>query len=216
MTSHSYAFEGPGGCRPSKHDVARGILMMTGRHGHHRGGGPGGGRGGFGPGFGPGGRGRRARGDVRAAVLLLLAEEPRNGYQLMQEIEERSGGVWRPSPGSTYPALAQLEDEGLVQATAVGTGREFALTDAGRTHVEENRETLGEPWTAASGGFPREGLELRGLIKQIGIASMQVMVAGTQAQREQAVQLLGEARRGLYRILAQEDDDSPADGGSAE
>jgi DNA-binding PadR family transcriptional regulator len=214
MTSHSYAFEGPRSCRGNTHDMVRGIALMTGggRHGHHRGGGPRGGRGGFGPGFGPGGRGRRARGDVRAAVLLLLAEEPRNGYQLMQEIEARSEGAWRPSPGSTYPALAQLEDEGLVLATAVGTGREFALTDAGRAHVEENREALGEPWTAASGGFPKEGAELRGLIKQIGIAAMQVMVAGTQAQREQAVQLLAEARRGLYRILAQ--DDEPQDDAS--
>jgi DNA-binding PadR family transcriptional regulator len=207
MTSHSYAFEGPRSCRGDKGDIARGILLMTGgRHGHHRGGGPRGERG-FGPGFGPG-RGRRARGDVRAAVLLLLSEEPRNGYQLMQEIEERSDGAWRPSPGSTYPALAQLEDEGLVQATAVGTGREFALTDAGRAHVEENRETLGEPWTAARGGYPKEGRELRDLIKQIATAAMQVMVAGTQTQREQAIGRLAESRRGLYRILAQDDDAS--------
>ena len=77
------------------------------------------------PPFGPRGR-RAARGDVRAAVLLLLAEEPRNGYALMQEIEERSEGVWRPSPGSIYPALAQLEDEGLVEATKEGSGRVFA------------------------------------------------------------------------------------------
>ncbi len=146
------------------------------------------------------------RGDVRAAILLLLAEESRNGYQLMQEIEERSGGAWRPSPGSTYPALAQLEDEGLVVATAVGTGREFALTDAGRAHVEENREALGEPWTEATQGFPKEGIELRGLIKQVAIAAAQVMAAGTQAQREEAVKLLAETRRGLYRLLAQEDE----------
>jgi len=203
MTSHSHAFEGPRVSRGKKHHVA----FMTGGHrGRHAGGGPWGAQGGFGGGFGPRGRGRRARGDVRAAVLLLLEEQPRNGYQLMQEIEERSGGVWRPSPGSTYPALAQLEDEGLVVATAVGTGREFALTDAGRTYVQENRETLGEPWTAGSGGYPKEGKELGGLIKQIAVAATQVIVAGTQAQREQAIELLGEARRGLYRILAQEDE----------
>src|SRR4051812_18292331 len=97
------------------------LLAMMGNRGF---GGPGG-PGPFGPGFGPGpghhrgprGRGRRARrGDIRAAALLLLSDEPRNGYQLMQEIEERSGGIWRPSPGSVYPALAQLEDEGLVRA----------------------------------------------------------------------------------------------------
>ena len=76
----------------------------------------------FGPGYGPfgGGRGRRRRGDVRAGLLILLAEEPRNGYQLMQAIEERSGGRWRPSPGAVYPSLAQLEDEGLIQAIEAG------------------------------------------------------------------------------------------------
>jgi DNA-binding PadR family transcriptional regulator len=201
MTSIAYEWglKGPGRCG-NKHRIAE----MTGRGGHR--GGP---RGFDFPreGFGPGRRrGRRPRGDVRAAILLLLAEESRNGYQLMQEIEERSGGAWRPSPGSTYPALAQLEDEGLVVATAVGTGREFALTDAGRAHVEENREALGEPWTEATQGFPKEGIELRGLIKQVAIAAAQVMAAGTQAQREEAVKLLAETRRGLYRLLAQEDE----------
>ena len=81
-----------------------------------------------------GGRGRRRRGDVRAALLLLLAEEPRNGYQLMQAIEERSGGRWRPSPGSVYPTLAQLEDEGLIRATERDGTKLFEITDAGREH----------------------------------------------------------------------------------
>jgi DNA-binding PadR family transcriptional regulator len=182
------------------------------RHRHHGNraffgpGGPG-----FGPGFGPpfGPRGRRAaRGDVRAAVLLLLAEEPRNGYALMQEIEERSEGVWRPSPGSIYPALAQLEDEGLVEATKEGSGRVFALTDTGREHVEARREELGEPWKAVSGGFPKEAGELRDLMMQLGAAAMQVVHAGTAEQRKRAVELLTEARRGLYRILSE---DEPAE-----
>ena len=157
-------------------------------------------------GFGPRRRGRRPRGDVRAAVLLLLAEESRNGYQLMQEIEERSGGAWRPSPGSTYPALAQLEDEGLVVATAVGTGREFALTDAGRTYVEENRETLGEPWTDATRGVPKEGP--RGARPDQADRGRRDAGHG----RRDAVPARGggpasaETRRGLYRILAQEDE----------
>src|SRR5689334_4364215 len=113
---------------------------------------------GWGPGgpFPPGfpfhrGRGPRARrGDVRAALLALLAEEPRNGYQLMQEIERRSGGMWRPSPGSVYPALQQLEDEGLVHAEVQDGRRHFALTDAGRAHVEAQGDALKEPWRAAS------------------------------------------------------------------
>src|SRR5881396_519230 len=84
-----------------------------------------------GPGFGR--RRRMRRGDVRAALLVLLAEEPRNGYGLMQEIERRSDGVWRPSPGSVYPALALLEDEGLVRTTEEDGRKVFTLTDAGRT-----------------------------------------------------------------------------------
>src|SRR5215831_599181 len=123
-------------------------LAMSGRRGRH---GPPFGRwGGLGPFFGgPGGfqRGPRARrGDVRAAALLLLAEGPLNGYQLMQEIERRSEGVWRPSPGSVYPALAQLEDEGLVRSDDVGDRRAYVLTGAGRAHVEARRDELDAPW----------------------------------------------------------------------
>src|SRR6267142_1980350 len=81
-----------------------------------------------------GGRGGKARrGDIRTAALLLLAEEPRNGYQIMQEVEERSNGVWRPSPGSVYPALQQLEDEGLIRSQETDGRKLFALTDEGRT-----------------------------------------------------------------------------------
>jgi DNA-binding PadR family transcriptional regulator len=160
----------------------------------------------FGPGFGRGGRGRRAgRGDVRAAVLLLLDEEPRNGYALMQEIEQRSDGVWRPSPGSIYPALAQLEDEGLVRERAgSGSGRTYELTDAGRAHVAERREELGEPWKAAGGGMPKEALELRDLMVAVAKAASEVLRSGSERQRADAVALLSEARRGLYRILAED------------
>src|SRR5437588_7131207 len=113
------------------------------RHGH----GPGGPPFGAGPGFGPrGGRGRRRRrGDVRAGLLLLLAEEPRNGYQLMQAIEERSGGHWRPSPGAVYPSLSQLEDEGLIRAIEQDGTRLFEITDAGRQHLEERHDAT-PPW----------------------------------------------------------------------
>jgi DNA-binding PadR family transcriptional regulator len=156
------------------------------------------------PPFGPRGR-RAARGDVRAAVLLLLEEEPRNGYTLMQEIEERSEGAWRPSPGSIYPALAQLEDEGLVEATKEGSGRVFNLTNTGREHVESKRTELGEPWKAVGGGFPKEAGELRDLMMGIGAAAMQVVQAGTTDQRKRAVELLAETRRGLYRILAEDE-----------
>src|SRR3954470_12669948 len=99
---------------------------------------------GFGPPFGR--RPRMRRGDVRAALLVLLDEEPRNGYALMQEIEERSEGLWKPSPGSLYPALQQLEDEGLAPVTGAAGRKSYELTDEGRAYVEENREQLGTPW----------------------------------------------------------------------
>jgi DNA-binding PadR family transcriptional regulator len=176
-----------------------------GRHGGHRGYGPGHGwtgpgpfgPGGFGP-FGRGGRGKRARrGDVRAAVLLLLEEEPRNGYQLMQEIEERSGGVWRPSPGSIYPALSQLEDEGLVHSDESAGRRAFQLTDAGRAYLEENREALGSPWDEVGGDLPEGIFELRKLMMQLGMATMQVAQAGDEAQTAEARKVLEDARRSL-------------------
>src|SRR6187455_3126731 len=104
---------------------------------------------------GPGGpwgrRKRMRRGDVRAALLVLLGEEPRNGYQLMQEIERRSDGVWRPSPGSVYPALQLLEDEGLVRVAPEQGGKEYELTDAGRAEVEARGDDLGTPWDAVKG-----------------------------------------------------------------
>src|SRR3982751_4938359 len=134
MTGATYAAP-HGRCHHKQHHHRGGfpeLFAMMGR-------GPGFGRGGGGFGGPPapphrGGRGgRRARrGDIRSAILLLLAEEPRNGYGLMQELEERSGGVWRPSPGSVYPALAQLEDEELVQTEQAGGGRVFSLTAKGK------------------------------------------------------------------------------------
>jgi DNA-binding PadR family transcriptional regulator len=156
-----------------------------------------------GPGFGPRGRGRRVRrGDVRAAALLLLEEEPRNGYQLMQEIEERSGGMWRPSPGSVYPALSQLEDEGLVRGQEAAGRRAFTLTDEGRAYVEEHREALGAPWEAAGGELPEDLWHARRLLMALGVATMQVIQGGDAAQAAEARKVLEDARRALYRILA--------------
>jgi DNA-binding PadR family transcriptional regulator len=195
--------------------------MSEGRK-RHGGGRPGGGHShGFGPGaFGPGGfgfgrgfggrgGGRRARrGDVRGAALLLLEEQPRNGYQLMQEIEERSGGVWRPSPGSIYPALSQLEDEGLVRSDESAGRRAFELTDDGRAYVDEHREALGAPWEDVGGDLPEGLFELRKLMMALGMATMQVAQAGDEAQTAEARKVLEDARRALYRILA---GDEPAE-----
>jgi DNA-binding PadR family transcriptional regulator len=162
-------------------------------------GGPGG-PGGFGP---PWRRGRRIRrGDVRAAILLLVEEEPRNGYQIMQELESRSGGVWRPSPGSVYPALQLLADEGLIRSEARDGGNIFELTDAGKAHVEEHRERFGSPWEQAGEGVPEGFRELGGLLGQVAEAVRQVMQAGTEEQVASASKLLADTRRSLYRVLA--------------
>jgi DNA-binding PadR family transcriptional regulator len=162
-----------------------------------------------GPPFG-GGRGRKRRGDVRIALLLLLAEEPRNGYQLMQTIEERSGGRWRPSPGSVYPALAQLEDEGFVRETQLDGGRVFEITDAGREQAKA-RETTAPPWEAGDGSEASTFHELRSLVIGIGKAAWQVAQEGNPEHWAQASQILGEARRSLYRLLAEEpESDAPA------
>lgn len=154
---------------------------------------------------GPGRRGvrRQRRGDVRAAVLVLLEEGPRNGYQLIQEITERSRDAWRPSPGSIYPVLQQLEDEGLVASSAVGTGRTYALTDAGRALVAEQREALGKPWESADSNFGDDARELMGTARQVAMAARQVLVAGSAAQSARATAILVEARRALYGILAE-------------
>jgi DNA-binding PadR family transcriptional regulator len=201
--------------------AAASVLAMTAR-GHGRGrhrGSPPFGRGSFpfGPFFmgSPGGfrRGPRARrGDVRAAALLLLAEEPRNGYQLMQEIEARSNGVWRPSPGSVYPALSQLEDEGLVRAEEGDGRRTFTLTDEGRGYVEEHRDELGSPWDEMSGAVDDDVAGLATEVRQVMMAVGQISHVGSPGQIEAASKILADARRALYGILA-EDEPAQKEGG---
>src|SRR3954451_7819091 len=157
---------------------------------------------------GPGGhhrggpRGRARRGDVRAALLLLIEGGPQNGYQLIQEIERRTDGVWKPSPGSVYPALQQLEDEGLVRAVEFEGKRAFELTDEGRNYVNDKRDEIGDPFAAATGGVDENVMDLRGLMFQVGAAAMQVAAAG---HSEEAKRILSETRRSLYKILAEDE-----------
>jgi DNA-binding PadR family transcriptional regulator len=150
---------------------------------------------------------RKRRGDVRIALLLLLAEESRNGYQLMQTIEQRSEGQWRPSPGSVYPALQQLEDEGLVRAIERDGAKLFEITDAGRQVVAERGDEPA-PWEADDDDAAETAADLRNWIRQIAIAVMQVHQAGDEQQIERASQLLAETRRALYRILAEDSEPS--------
>ena len=226
MTSFNPTFDSPwdagyGKARGGRKHKHRGWQAMMAAQ--HRGG-PGrfGGRGDVffgGPGFGPfgpsgpfGGRGgRRARrGDVRLAALLLIAEEPRNGYAIMQELEQRSDGLWRPSPGSVYPALSQLEDEGLIRSREVDGGRVFELTDAGRAHVAERPADAPAPWDTVGQGMPEGTRAVFGHLKPLAVAVAQVAQAGTPEQAEQAAEILDQARRSIYRILA-DGDVEPAD-----
>jgi DNA-binding PadR family transcriptional regulator len=184
-------------------------LMSGEHHGHgprhFRG--PGGPDFGFGPPRGPYGRGgRRARrGDIRLAALLLLAEEPRNGYAIMQELEQRTQGLWRPSPGSVYPALSQLEDEGLINSSERDGGRVFEITDTGREHLAHRPADAPVPWEQVGEGVAAESLALFGQARQLAAAIMQIAQAGSPAQAEQAKAVLDEARRSIYRILADGD-----------
>ncbi len=165
----------------------------------------GGGRhGAFGPGFGPPmfGRGlKRERGDVRAAILALLAEEPMHGYQIITELTERSGGVWSPSPGSVYPTLQALEDQGLVTADKSEGRRVFSLTAEGRTAAEEVADGPA-PWERAARGADRSLLDLRGLMVEVAAATMQVGRSGSQSQVKAVGEILADTRRRIYLVLA--------------
>ena len=186
---------GRGRPRPRQDDLARMAALrhaMGGRHGGPM----------FDPPFG-GGRGRKRRGDVRIALLLLLAEEPRNGYQLMQTIEERSGGRWRPSPGSVYPTLAQLEDEGLIQSTDREGAKLFEITDAGREHLAGRDDELA-PWETEED--PEMVVDLKSEMKQLNATTAFVLHSGDPDHIARAAKLLAETRRALFRLLAEDSD----------
>jgi len=198
----------------------------TGEHGDHghEHPGRGRGRGGFGPGFGAGfpggfgpemmrdfaqtwgGQSRARKGDVRAAILSLLSEAPATGYALIKGIAERTDQAWRPSPGSVYPTLQQLVDEGLVRQPAAAdgsTGRtDYELTDAGIAYVAEHKDQLDAAWQTAgprSGDVDREFMSSFGKLVD---AVKQFPRSATAEQRTAATAKIDELRRELYRILA--------------
>jgi DNA-binding PadR family transcriptional regulator len=150
------------------------------------------------------GRGPRARkGDVRSVILDVLAEGGEwNGYQLIQVIAERTQGVWRPSAGSVYPALQQLEDEGLIAPEGEGRRRMYTLTDEGREYVGAHAAELRASWDAAAGMADDVAIELHDMVHQVRMAVMEVHRAGSASQLAQARKVLAEARRSMYRILA--------------
>jgi DNA-binding PadR family transcriptional regulator len=171
----------------------------------------------FGPGrpFGPGGpggrehgrgRGRGGRGgNVRAAILTLLLDRPMHGYEMIQELDERTGGMWRPSPGSVYPTLQLLEDEGMITSEQTEGKRRYSLTTAGRERAEA---IDGVPWRQHTEGFDWDTMnKLRGSVAQLMTAFGQLMHSGTDEQKSRAADVLSEARRKLYSILADEEQD---------
>lgn len=175
-------------------------------HGHgpqgHRGGGmgPGMASGPFGERRGPG-RGRR--GDVRNTLLALVAEEPRNGYQLINAIAEATDGLWRPGAGSVYPALTLLTDEGLIEAVEDEGKKTYHLTADGKTWMAEHADDVAEPWKRVT--EPHEGfLDVRKETMQLGLALQQVVMAGTPEQVKAARGIIDQARKDVYRLLAQD------------
>ncbi|BFU42910.1 PadR family transcriptional regulator [Krasilnikovia sp. MM14-A1004] len=168
---------------------------------------------GFGPGFpfggfgGPGGPhghgrgGRRgSRPNVRPAVLALLLERPMHGYEMIQELESRTNGIWRPSPGSVYPTLQLLEDEGLIEAEATGGRKRYTLTDAGRPEAETAAQN--PPWAQFGADTMSQAQDFRDAAFGIMDALRQVGFNGTPEQRERALEVLSETKRKLYAILA--------------
>jgi DNA-binding PadR family transcriptional regulator len=152
--------------------------------GGHRGGGP-----------------RARRGDVRAAALALLRERPMHGYEMIQELQARSGGVWRPSAGSIYPTLQLLEDEGMVTAEEVEGRKVYSLTDAGQEAAPDRTEG-GRPWEQGDEDSPR--FEARKELFKLMGAAKQVARADDEEQLKQAAEILRDARRKLYGLLAEE------------
>lgn len=195
---------------------------MRHTHGHHEHGGFGGFGGfrqrgfGFPPGFpfGPGGPGpefggrpgprrggRGARQNVRPALLALLLERPMHGYEMIQELDQRTNGIWRPSPGSVYPTLQLLEDEGLIEVTAEGGRKSYRLTEDGRPEAETAAQNppwsqFGEDTMSQVQDFRDAAVGIMGALKQVGFS-------GTPEQRQRALEVLNETKRKLYAILAE-------------
>jgi DNA-binding PadR family transcriptional regulator len=162
-----------------------------------------------GRGFGPDasmGRGpRRGRGDVRTAALLLLLERPMHGYEMILEIRERSGDAWSPSPGAIYPTIQLLTDEGLITTHDQDGKKVSSLTEAGRTVAEDLASTKTAPWDDASDDAGEGAPNLRHAIHHLLMATKQVAMAGTDAQRQRATELLDETRRKIYALLASDE-----------
>ncbi|MFL6003629.1 MAG: PadR family transcriptional regulator [Nocardioides sp.] len=152
---------------------------------------------------------RARRGDVRAAILDVLREDPMNGYQIMSQIAERTGGAWKPSPGSVYPTIQQLEDEGLIEGSEGPGQRKLKPTPAGWDYIGEHRDELAAVWEPFAEPAREEGggdfANLKPEIGQVMNAVWQIITTGTDQQRRDAIEVLVETRRKLYGLLAEGD-----------
>ena len=152
---------------------------------------------------GRGGRHRARRGAVPLAVFTLLDERPMHGYEIITELESRSDGRWRPSPGSIYPTLDRLEDRGALTSTEVDGKRQFSLTDRGRQMLAELRDAQGddadEPWKHSGTGGRGD---MRRLMSELGGQVRQIARFGSTEQRVAATKVLEDTKRQLYEILA--------------
>lgn len=144
---------------------------------------------------------RVRRGDIRAAILRLLVESPMHGYQIIHEVETRSGGVWKPSPGSVYPTLQLLADEGLVESQEANGRRTYSLTAAGREAADAESQAPA-PWLEGSRRAAGPGGSLAAAGLQIAKAAAEVARRGSAAQVEQASKILDEATEALKRVLS--------------
>ncbi|MBX3067941.1 MAG: PadR family transcriptional regulator [Cryobacterium sp.] len=143
---------------------------------------------------------RMGRGDVRSAILSLLVEKPMHGYQIIQEIEARSDGGWKPSAGSVYPTLQLLADEGVVQVEEAEGRKIYSLTEAGKAEAKASGDAPWEGefrWDSKLGALPRAGAKLAHVIGAVARE-------GSAEQVEEAVALIDETRRKLHAILAKD------------
>ena len=148
--------------------------------------------------------GRMRRGDIRTAVLAILAEEPGHGYDVIQRLEEKTSGAWRPSPGSVYPTLQLLEDEGLARSAERNDKRVYEITEQGREEATRRiEEAGGTPWEVAGRNDTRVG-EFRNAVRQLLVASKQVSASGNQQQVERMLEILKRARKEIYTMLAED------------
>jgi DNA-binding PadR family transcriptional regulator len=141
------------------------------------------------------------RGDMRRAVLSALGDGPGHGYEVMRRLEARSGGIWRPSPGSIYPTLQMLEDEGLVRSHAQDGTRVYELTDAGTAEAAAADPSGPAPWERGDDSDERLRT-LREAMGQAQMAAKQVAHTGSQEQIDQGIEIVQRARRELYQLLA--------------